>query len=45
MTYQQQIAIRTRGHRDMHDITTQVAEIVAQSRIRTGIVNIFSRNQ
>jgi len=42
MSYQQQIAINTRGHGDMHDITDQVAGVVTSSGVRTGIVNVFN---
>jgi secondary thiamine-phosphate synthase enzyme len=42
MTHQQQISIRTSGHGDMHDLTPDVAEIVAASRINTGTVNVFN---
>ena len=31
MVNQATISIRTPGHRDMHDITAQVADIVARS--------------
>ena len=42
MVHQATVHIKTAGHRDMHDITAQVAEIVAQSDIRAGIVNVFN---
>ena len=42
MTYQQQISIRSSGHGDMHDLTEQVAAIVADSGIHTGTVNVFN---
>jgi secondary thiamine-phosphate synthase enzyme len=42
MTHQQEIRIRTRGHRDMHDLTEKVADVVAASRIQTGVVNVFN---
>ncbi|HVP44080.1 MAG TPA: secondary thiamine-phosphate synthase enzyme YjbQ [Terriglobales bacterium] len=42
MTYQQEIALRTQGHGNMHDLSEQVAAIVAASGIRTGTVNIFN---
>jgi secondary thiamine-phosphate synthase enzyme len=42
MSYQQQIPMITKGHGDMHDITEQVATIVASSGIRTGTVNVFN---
>ncbi len=40
MVYQQQINLSTRGHRDMHDVTGAVAEIVRASGITTGLVNV-----
>ena len=42
MTYQQQISIRSTGHGHMHELTDQVATIVADSGIRTGTVNVFN---
>ncbi len=41
-TYQQQIAFRTGGHGDMHDLTGQVGAAVAASGLRTGTVNVFN---
>jgi len=41
MVHQQEFALQTSGHRHMHDITAQVAEIVAASGIRTGTVQVF----
>ncbi|HEY6972304.1 MAG TPA: secondary thiamine-phosphate synthase enzyme YjbQ [Candidatus Angelobacter sp.] len=42
MTYQQEISIRTTGHGHMHDLTEQVTEIVAASKVRAGTVNVFN---
>jgi len=42
MTYQQQISIRTSSHGDMHDLTGQVAEMVATSGVRTGMATVFN---
>jgi secondary thiamine-phosphate synthase enzyme len=42
MTHQQQIAITTKGHGDMHDVTAQVAAIVDASGVKTGFVNVFN---
>ena len=42
MVFQKQIAVSTRGHRDMHDITEAVGEIVVESGIQTGIVHVFN---
>ena len=41
-TYQQQIAVHTAGHGDMHDLTGQVSAVVAASGVRTGTVNVFN---
>jgi secondary thiamine-phosphate synthase enzyme len=42
MTYQDRFAVQTSGHRDIHDITQQVAEIVARSGVRVGIAHVFN---
>ena len=42
MAHQQQISLHTRGPGDMQDLTEQVASIVAASRVRTGMVNVFN---
>ena len=42
MVHQQTLTVATRGHRDMHDITAQVARIVGQSGIRTGTAHLFN---
>jgi secondary thiamine-phosphate synthase enzyme len=42
MTYQQQISVRTSGHGDMHDLTEQVAAMVAASGVQTGTVTVFN---
>jgi secondary thiamine-phosphate synthase enzyme len=42
MSYQHQILISTKGHGDMHDLTEEVAAIVASSGIPTGTVNVFN---
>lgn len=42
MTHQDEISLHTRGHGDMHDLTHQVAKIVAASGVKTGIVNVFN---
>jgi secondary thiamine-phosphate synthase enzyme len=41
MVFQEQLAVATRGHGDMHDLTQQVAAAVARSRARTGLAHIF----
>lgn len=42
MTYQRQISLTTKGHRDMHDLTGQVAAVVDSSGIQTGTVHVFN---
>ena len=42
MVFQDRIKISTRGHRQMHDITAEVADVVARSRIRSGTVQVFN---
>src|SRR5205823_5369517 len=42
MTHQASIAFTTSGHGDMHDVTSRVQEIVAKSRIATGIAHVFA---
>jgi secondary thiamine-phosphate synthase enzyme len=42
MVFQQQFTISTRGHKDMHDLTEQVAAVVARAKVRTGIVHVFN---
>ncbi len=41
MVYQQQFTIQTAGHGQMQDITPQVAEVVRQSGVRTGVASVF----
>jgi secondary thiamine-phosphate synthase enzyme len=42
MTYQEEIEIKTTGHRHMQDLTNEVARIVAASNARAGLANIFN---
>ena len=42
MVHQHQITIATSGHRDMHNLTEQVASVIAASGIDTGMVNVFN---
>jgi len=41
MVHQEQFTITTKGHRQMHDLTDQVAAIVARSKISAGIAQVF----
>jgi secondary thiamine-phosphate synthase enzyme len=42
MVFQEQLTVSTAGHGDMHDLTEQVAAVVARSKVRTGIVHVFN---
>ena len=42
MVYQREIQIHTTGHREMHDLTDDVARIAAESKVRQGIVHVFN---
>jgi secondary thiamine-phosphate synthase enzyme len=42
MTFQDRFVVSTRGHGDMHDLTEQVAAIVARSKVRVGLVHVFN---
>ena len=42
MVFQEQLAVSTHGHGDMHDLTEQVAAVVARSKVRTGVAHVFN---
>jgi secondary thiamine-phosphate synthase enzyme len=42
MTHQEELTLDTEGHADMHDLTRSVEGIVADSGVRTGMVNVFN---
>jgi len=42
MILQREVHIRTSGHRDIHDITSSVDEVVRASGVSTGLVNIHN---
>lgn len=42
MIQQERIELATDGHRHMQDITDQVAQAVARSAVRTGVVQLFN---
>jgi secondary thiamine-phosphate synthase enzyme len=42
VTHQETIEIATAGHRDMHEITRQVADVVKRAAITTGTVHVFN---
>jgi len=42
MIHQREIQIETRGHKEMHDLTDEVARIVSESKVRHGIAHVFN---
>ena len=42
MTFQREIHVQTTGHKQMHDLTDEVARIVTESGVRAGIVHILN---
>ncbi|MGB7749664.1 MAG: secondary thiamine-phosphate synthase enzyme YjbQ [Verrucomicrobiia bacterium] len=42
MIYQREIQLQTSQHGQMHDLTNEVAQIVGESKVRSGLVNIFN---
>ena len=42
MIYQRELQLQTTGHREMHDLTDEVAQVVSDSGIRVGTVNVFN---
>jgi len=42
MVFQEQITVSTSSHGDMHDLTEQVAAVVARSKVQTGVVHVFN---
>lgn len=42
MVYQQDIVVPTMHHGEMHDLTEAVRRIVNESRVNTGIVQVFN---
>ncbi len=42
MVHQDQFTVSTSGHSHMHDVTAEVARVVAASGIRTGHVQVFN---
>ncbi|MEM6798193.1 MAG: secondary thiamine-phosphate synthase enzyme YjbQ [Planctomycetota bacterium] len=42
MVHQRDFTIETAGHRDTHDLTDRVTQIVADSGVRTGTVQVFN---
>jgi secondary thiamine-phosphate synthase enzyme len=42
MTYQREIQVQTSGHKEMHNLTEDVARIVNESGVRSGVAHIFN---
>ena len=42
MVFQREIGLQTRGHRDIHDVTAQVAAVVRESGIDVGTAHVFN---
>ena len=42
MTYQREIQVQTAGHKEMHDLTGEVARIVKESGVRCGVAHVFN---
>lgn len=42
MTQQETIQVQTTGHRDIHDITADVAAVVEHSGVTTGTAHVFN---
>ena len=42
MVYQREINIQTRGHKEMHDLTKEIARVVGESKVQQGIAHIFN---
>jgi secondary thiamine-phosphate synthase enzyme len=42
MVYQERFNFPTTGHRDMHDVTDQVAQAVDRAGVRTGVAHVFA---
>lgn len=40
MVYQEQLTLSTDGHRDMHNLTDEVAAVVQRSGIQTGLAHV-----
>jgi secondary thiamine-phosphate synthase enzyme len=42
MIFQREIQLQTSGHRQMHDLTQEVARVVSESGARSGLVHVFN---
>ena len=42
MVFQDEITLNTSGHRDLHDVTERLQEIVSESGVTVGLVHVFN---
>ncbi len=42
MVFQYQVTLQTSGHRDIHDLTDQVQQIVERSGVQAGLAHVFN---
>jgi secondary thiamine-phosphate synthase enzyme len=42
MIYQREIHLQTSQHGQMHNLTDEIAQVVGESKVRSGLVNIFN---
>ena len=42
MVFQRELHLNTSGHREMHDLTAEVADVVAASGIAAGLAHVFN---
>jgi len=42
MVYEEEFGLDTKGHRDIHNITEKVGEVVGRSGVTTGLVHVFN---
>jgi len=42
MVHQSELHVETSGHRDMHDLTADLARVVGESKVRRGLVQLFN---
>ena len=42
MIYQREIQLQTAGHRQVHDLTDEIAQIVNASGVQSGVAHIFN---
>ncbi|MFP6865252.1 MAG: secondary thiamine-phosphate synthase enzyme YjbQ [Roseibacillus sp.] len=42
MVHQESLRLETSGHRDMHDITPDVSDVIARSGIQIGTAHVFN---